>query len=421
MRYTVVHAADLHLDTPFSGLGETRPDVAKALREASLLAFDNLVQLALREKAAFLLLAGDTYDGPDRGIRAQRRLLSGLTRLQDAGCETFIVHGNHDPLEGWTAIGNWPDGVHVFPPGDVTSRSVVRDGETIATVHGVSFARREERENLAQRFHRAGEGTQFGLLHCNVGDAAHSPYAPCSPEDLRSGGMDYWALGHVHQARLVLEGGPWAAYSGVLQGRSPAAGDLGAKGAYVLRCDSSHGLVSPPEFIPLDLARFAVCSVDLAGAADLGAAIERIERAAQDLRRENEGRGIVARLRLHGEFAAHADLASRTAEILEDLRTDAQDLAPFLWWDEIDTATQAPLRREEILGRGDLASEILEEAQRMLGSPQDLQAFLEEQARELRRVENQTGPLGDAPDPHVLLREAEDICLRLLLEDGEAQ
>ena len=125
-----------------------------------------------------------------RGIRAQRRLLQGLARLREAGCETFLVHGNHDPLNGWTAIGAWPEGVHEFPPGDVTSIPVVRGGETIATVHGVSFAHREERENLARRFRRQGEGTQFGLLHCNVGDAAHSPYAPCSPDDLQAAGLD---------------------------------------------------------------------------------------------------------------------------------------------------------------------------------------------------------------------------------------
>lgn len=420
MRYTVVHAADLHLDTPFSGFGEVAPSVAKELREASLTAFDNLVQLALREHASMLLLAGDIYDGETRGIRAQRRLLQGLFRLREAGCETFIVHGNHDPLAGWTAISDWPEGVHVFPAGDVTSREVVRSGETIATVHGVSFAQREERENLARRFHRRGDGVQFGLLHCNVGDSAHSPYAPCSPDDLRAARLDYFALGHVHQARLVLEGGPWAAYSGVLQGRSPHPGDAGPKGAYVLRCDSALGLVSPPEFVALDVVRFASLSVDLTGLADVAAAVDRIEERFASLHAAQDGRGLVARLRLDGEFAAHAELAERAEEIVEELRVGAQGTSPFLWLDELQVATKPPLRREEITGRGDLLGELLAESSRIAASPDAAKAFLAEQAQQLRRVETQAA-LGDDVDVESLLRQAEDICLRLLAEEGDAR
>ncbi len=417
MRYTVVHAADLHLDTPFSGLGEVAAGVANALREASLTAFDNLIELALREEAAFLLLAGDLYDGPTRGIRAQRRLLQGLARLSAAGCETFIVHGNHDPLEGWTAIGDWPQGVHVFPPGEVTAIPVARGGEAIATVHGVSFAQREERENLARRFRRSGEGTQFGLLHCNVGDAAHSPYAPCSPDDLRAAGLDYWALGHVHAARLVLEGGPWAAYSGVLQGRSPHPGDSGPKGAYVLRCDSALGVVSPPEFVALDVVRFGHATVDLTAAKDLSAALDEIERAQQELYAAQEGRGLIARLRLTGEFPGHTDLRSRAEEVLQELREAGKGFSPFLWLDELDVATRPPLRREEILGRGDLLAELLAESGRIAASQDAVRDFLAEQARELRRVEQQAGSLGPDPNGLELLQAAEDICLRLLAEE----
>src|SRR4249920_302718 len=95
--FRFVHAADLHLDTPFEGLARTAPAVATALRDASLSAFDALVELALREQAAFLVVAGDIYDGAERGVRAQLRFLAGLRRLSDAGVQVLVVHGNHDP------------------------------------------------------------------------------------------------------------------------------------------------------------------------------------------------------------------------------------------------------------------------------------------------------------------------------------
>ena len=104
--FSFVHAADLHLDTPFKGIGSTAPGVAEQLREASLTAFDFLVDLCLERRAAFLVIAGDIYDGPERGLRAQLRFRDGLARLSAAGIPSFVVHGNHDPVEtGWSAIG----------------------------------------------------------------------------------------------------------------------------------------------------------------------------------------------------------------------------------------------------------------------------------------------------------------------------
>jgi DNA repair exonuclease SbcCD nuclease subunit len=151
--FCFVHAADLHLDTPFRGIGETAPSVAGALRDASLEAFDNLVTLCLERQAAFLVIAGDVYDGAERGIRAQLRFLQGLTRLSDAGIQTFVVHGNHDPVEtGWSAVGTWPPLVTVFGTKEVEAVPVQRDGRELAVVQGISYWRRDVRENLALRF-----------------------------------------------------------------------------------------------------------------------------------------------------------------------------------------------------------------------------------------------------------------------------
>ena len=111
-RFRFIHAADLHLDTPFQGVAGPAPEVATALYEASLQAWDNVVDLAIEREAAFVLIAGDIYDGADRGVRAQLRFLAGLKRLDEAGIRSFVVHGNHDPLDGWSAIREWPAGVN---------------------------------------------------------------------------------------------------------------------------------------------------------------------------------------------------------------------------------------------------------------------------------------------------------------------
>lgn len=57
-----VHAADVHLDSPLRGLERYPGAPHERMRAATRRAFENLVSLCLREKVAFLLLAGDTYD-----------------------------------------------------------------------------------------------------------------------------------------------------------------------------------------------------------------------------------------------------------------------------------------------------------------------------------------------------------------------
>jgi len=103
--FRFIHAADLHLDTPYEGIGRASEEVQRELQDASLEAFDGLVDLALEREVAFVVISGDIYDGAERGLRAQMRFLNGLRRLSAANIRTFIIHGNHDPLDGWSMIG----------------------------------------------------------------------------------------------------------------------------------------------------------------------------------------------------------------------------------------------------------------------------------------------------------------------------
>ena len=300
MRYRFVHAADLHLDTPFEGVERVDARVAGLLRDASLGALEALVDLALARDAAFVVVAGDVYDGADRGVRAQLAFRRAVERLHRAGIETLVVHGNHDPVvDGWSAVRAWPQGVHVFGHAGVERRRVERDGELLAVVHGMSYAHRDTAENLARRFARTeDDALQIGLLHANVGDLATPAYSPCTVADLAATGLDYWALGHVHLHAVVHGGQPWVVYPGALQGRSSHAGERGAKGACVV--DVEDGAVVGVEHVALDRVRFAAPDVAIDGVADLPE-LESVlaERGAAELA-EADGRSVLVRARLTG-------------------------------------------------------------------------------------------------------------------------
>jgi DNA repair exonuclease SbcCD nuclease subunit len=267
LAFHFVHASDLHLDTPFGGLRRFDERLGEVLRESTLRAFDRVCDLALEVDASFLLLAGDIYDGPERGLRAQRRLRERLTELGRHGIRTFIVQGNHDPLrDGYSAIGSLPDEVTIFPPHEsVPVRFVAKDGTPIE-VQGVSYLEKAEHEDLSRYFRRSEEGHfAVGVLHASVGNhTAHEPYSPTTLDQLSSYGFDYVALGHIHGFEVLQSSGPAVVYSGNTQGLSPKPTERGIKGAVVVDADANERLTITHH--PTSVAVFELVEVDLSSA-----------------------------------------------------------------------------------------------------------------------------------------------------------
>lgn len=410
--FCFVHAADLHLDTPFKGVSATAPHVGAALCEASLEAFDALVSLCLERGASFLVLAGDIYDGAERGMRAQLRFRDGLKRLSDAGIRTFVVHGNHDPLEeGWAAVGTWPELVHVFSSREVEAVEVEVGGRVIATVQGISYAQREMTENLALRFSgRAGRGLQVGVLHCNVAGAGdgHQPYSPCSLDQLRQTGLDYWALGHIHARAVLSEGdGGFIVYPGNLQARSPKPSELGSKGATVV--EVRGGRVDTLEHVPCDRVRFCPVDLDVAGlegAADVRS--ELADLAMEELARAG-GRSVIVRATLHGRGPAHEELARDgvLSGLLDALRDGEGHEVPFVWWDRIENDTRPVLDLDELASADDFAGDLLKAAEELARGgleDEDLDELIGKMPSELARMAREIAR--EETDPSVLAHQA---------------
>ena len=426
--FRFVHAADLHLDTPFQGIAAPAPAVAEALRDASLQAWENLVDLTLDQQAAFLLLAGDTYDGAERGIRAQLRFARGLERLGRQGVRVFIVDGNHDPqAQGWSAVRVWPSNVTVFGHERVAVAAVDREGRRLADVYGISYERRDVTENLALRFPRAAEAPaepgvlRVGLLHCNVGaNADHLPYSPCSVADLSAAAVDYWALGHVHKRQVLHASQPAAAYPGNLQGRSAKPSETGAKGALVV--EVNDGVVGNISFHACDAARFEVLSVDITDCPDLPMLAERLLDASAGLQAEASGRHLVVRAILSGRGPVHAHLRRPdvVGALLDDLRERSAGTEPLLWWESLRDTTRSPLDRAQIRGRGDFSAELLRQSEELAADPQALEATFAGLAAQLpqRRLPASLRQLAPAERLQVLA-DAESLALDLLSREDE--
>ena len=62
MDFSFIHAADLHLGSPFAGLASKDPVLASRLASASREAMEELVLNAIEHQVQFVIIAGDLYD-----------------------------------------------------------------------------------------------------------------------------------------------------------------------------------------------------------------------------------------------------------------------------------------------------------------------------------------------------------------------
>ena len=92
------HAADLHLDSPFTGLKHLPTEIFERIHNSTFASFENLVKEAIVREIDFMILSGDLFDEEDRSIRAQAKLMKQFQILQSHDIHVYVVHGNHDYL-----------------------------------------------------------------------------------------------------------------------------------------------------------------------------------------------------------------------------------------------------------------------------------------------------------------------------------
>jgi DNA repair exonuclease SbcCD nuclease subunit len=177
MRFTFLHAADLHLGSPLIGLSLKDPEVARRFAAASREAFSDLVTQAIAANVAFVIVAGDVYDGEWRDTSIGLFFNRQVARLDRAGIPVFLLKGNHDAESVVTKTISLPDSVSQFP----TSRpGTFRIEDLKVALHGRGFPDRAVPENYALGYPDPVPGwVNIGVLHTSCdGRPGHAVYAP---------------------------------------------------------------------------------------------------------------------------------------------------------------------------------------------------------------------------------------------------
>ena len=349
-----IHAADIHLDSALHGLERYEGAPVEEIRSATRRAFDNLIELAIDEQAAFVLLVGDLYDGDWKDYNTGLYFVERMGRLRDAGIRVFIVAGNHDAVSQITKHLRLPDNVTLFSTRK--PERVVLDDLGVS-ICGQGFATRAVTDDISQGYPQGDpQLLNIGLLHtCLDGKPGHEPYAPCTVDGLRSKGYQYWALGHVHKREEVSQD-PWIVFPGNIQGRHIR--EIGPKGCTLVTVNAGEIVVV--EHRDLDVMRWSICELDVSAAETVDDIYEQVREGLQLALDAAEGRPVAVRLVLYGACSAHLKLHAERERWIQEYRALATGLGGAgIWLEKISIKTRPVISTDEVLERDDALSGLL--------------------------------------------------------------
>ena len=287
MAVKILHAADLHMDSPFDALTEEKA-VERRREQRELM--EKIAAVCEEEKVQVVLLAGDLLDSAMSYYETHDVLIRAFSQIS---AEIFISPGNHDYYcaKSPYAFLKFPANVHIFRSPILESVTLEKLG---CRIWGAGF-NAPVCPPLLDGFSVQSQPDMVDILVIH-GELGGESYNPIQESGIAGLNVDYLALGHTHTFSGFLKAGDTTyAYPGCPEGRG--FDELGEKGVILGTVDKGK---CDLRFVPVGKRQYKIWPVDLTGATD-------VREAVISALPENSSRDIY-RLVLTGEFGGELDL-----------------------------------------------------------------------------------------------------------------
>lgn len=408
-KITFIHAADLHLDSPFKGLAKLPDEIFHKVKESTFAALDRIVNYAIEERVDFVTLCGDLFDGENRSMRAQSKLKKALEKLNEHEIACYIIHGNHDHLNGNWVSFTWPENVFFFESN--VTHFTYQKNETTVNLYGFSYPTKHVYENRTSDYKRLGEADyHIGLLHGQVeGSSDHDPYAPFTISELVGKNFHYWALGHIHK-RQVLHKDPYVIYPGNTQGRHK--NETGEKGCYLIEL---NGHATALTFLPTSIVYWEEVDVSINEIETTEQLMTEVENVIESLRKEN-GSGTLVHLKFKGQGALHQFLAEQLDTLVDTLCEGEENKDNFVWITSYENETMGKWNRQQLKNESHIVADIIDITDKLQREDFPLNGILGE-AFDHPKIKRYVASFTDKEQKQ-LLHEAETMILSELLKES---
>ena len=221
----ILHMADMHIGMSCSFLGAS----ADKRRFETLVTFENIIDLGAKNNVDIIAIAGDLFDSNDIENVFFESVFSKIATVPQI--KVIYCAGNHDPLNSSSPFlnRNLPQNLYVLGGKD----SLITFNDIKTRVYGRSF----------ETVHLSGEEAfslnvpqddyiNLMVQHGELKGDLNSDYNAITPKFIKTCGMDYIALGHVHKATPIGKiDNTFFAYCGCPEGQG--FDELDEKGVYL--------------------------------------------------------------------------------------------------------------------------------------------------------------------------------------------
>jgi DNA repair exonuclease SbcCD nuclease subunit len=298
----ILHTADIHFDTPFSGM---TPRQALKSKEELKQVFEKIIELTLGREIDILLIAGDVFDNLSVNKTTLYFIKNCFEKIKKV--KVFISPGNHDPYneKSFYSIVDWPSNVYIFK--GKMEKVFLEDLNTV--VWGAGFNTSHINKSLLKDVERVGGYNNIMVLHGEISNTKDgNDYNPITEEEIFKSNMDYIALGHRHKFSEVKKiHNTYYSYSGCPQGRG--FDELEDKGIVLLELKDKF---VESQFIRTSIRNYYEREINIEGCFGYVEVKNKITTEISDNERKNNLYKIILKGQVREEFTINE-------EFLEDL------------------------------------------------------------------------------------------------------
>lgn len=310
-----IHAADLHLEQPMSGIGPV-PDALKGtLIDAPFTAAARVFESARLERVDFVILSGDIVHPVTAGPAGLCFLVDQLEELAALQIPVYWGGGRIDRFHQWPKAAVLPEKVFRSASRDVRAHPFYRGGEVAALIQLSGYQ---------------GRGSLDGSLFSCEEQAAPViavGYGELKLAKTKTRSVDYWALGGRHQRGTEELGDSLVHYPGTPQGRSPE--ENGVHGCSLVEIDGRSRIET--QLVECDSVQWVRRELRLTASTSRRKMERQLVELTRDLLAETRSQPQLVQWAIGGTDRVSWTSPTVAAEVLGMLRQRFASAASDLW------------------------------------------------------------------------------------------
>lgn len=252
----MIHCADLHLDSKMRA--NLNGNKARERKAELLHTFRRMVDYAVQNQVQAILIAGDLFDTKQVSVTARNTVYHAIA--DHPQIDFYYLKGNHDADSFLNALEDIPENLKLFCETWTSYQTGTKKNITITGAEQNSVNAGTLYNGLVLDTNQIN----IVMLHGQESDYQSKNQTECiNFSALRSKGIDYLALGHIHAYKEgTLDRRGTYCYPGCLEGRG--FDECGEHGFVLLDIDEERKTVSGT-FVPFAYRRLYTVETDITG------------------------------------------------------------------------------------------------------------------------------------------------------------